>query len=232
MKKVFWDYNIGNDCTNERDTKFPDDFHATPKKFRGGYGTGYDHTKCPAWKKWTDNCWVVKQPFDVGIKVDTKEERVNTDLSQDAYDQYFHVGENWLGGEYPEIQFKLNYMFWTNEKDVWVEQIPHPLLSRYGFELIPATFPISHWHRPLVVGMKILDTDQNLMLKAGTPLYYFRLYSKKSDPDFIIERKAPPEEWYKMNKQTHILREFAPFRSWDIIKQRLSNGGKCPIKWK
>ena len=66
--------------------------------------------KCPAWKKWTDNCWVVKQPFDVGIKVDTKEERVNTDLSQDAYDQYFHVGENWLGGEYPEIQFKLNYM--------------------------------------------------------------------------------------------------------------------------
>ena len=228
MKKVFWDYNIGD----ERDTKFPDEFVATPKKFRGGYSTGYDHTKCPAWKKWTENCWVVRQPFDVGIKVDTKEKQVRTDLPQDAYDQYFHLGENWLGGEYPEIQFKLNYMFWTNEKDVWVEQIPHPLLSRLGFELIPGTFPISDWHRPLVVGLKVLDTDVNLMIKKDTPLYYFRLYSKKSDPDYIIERKAPPEEWYKMNKQTHILREFAPFRSWDIIKQRLSNGGKCPIKWK
>ena len=230
MKKVFWDYNIGNDCTNERDTKFPDDFHATPKKFRGGYGTGYDHTKCPAWKKSTDNCWVVKQPFDVGIKVDTKEERVNTDLSQDAYDQYFHVGENWLGGEYPEIQFKLNYMFWTNEKDVWVEQIPHPLLSRLGFELIPGTFPISEWHRPLVVGLKVLDTDINLMIKKNTPLYYFRLYSKKSDPDFIIEQKQPPEAWHRSNQQENLLRKFAPFKSWDVIKQRVSSG-KCPIKW-
>ncbi|BCU98375.1 MAG: hypothetical protein CM15mV22_0070 [Eurybiavirus sp.] len=80
--------------------------------------------------------WVVKQPFDLGMKVDTKEKRINTDLTQKAYDDYFHVGERWLEGEYPEIQFKLNYVFWTNEKDVWVEQIPHPLLSRQGFEVV------------------------------------------------------------------------------------------------
>jgi hypothetical protein len=226
VKRVYWDYNIGE----ERDTKFPDDFMATPKKFRGGYSTGYDHTKCPAWKKWTENCWVVKQPFDVGIKVDTKERKIVTDLHQEAYDTYFHLGERWLEGEYPEIQLKLNYMFWTKNKDVWIEQIPHPLLSRLGFELIPGTFPISEWHRPLVVGLKVLDTDVNLMLKKNTPLYYFRLYSKKSDPDFIIEQKEPPESWHVANKQTNLLRTFAPFKSWGIIKQRVESG-KCPIKW-
>ncbi len=228
MKRVYWDYTLGDNPN----VQFPDEIVQDPKKFRAGYSSKYDHAKCPAWKKWTENCWVVTQPFDIGMKCDTKNGKLATDLSQKAYDAYVHVGGNWLAGRYPEIQFRLSYMLWTNEKDVWVEQIPHPLLSRYGFELIPATFPISHWHRPLVVGMKILDTDQNLMLKAGTPLYYFRLYSKKSDPDFIIERKAPPEEWHKMNRQSALLREYLPFKSWEIIKQRLSNGGKCPIKWK
>ena len=28
----------------------------------------YDHAKCPAWKKWTDNTWMVTQPFDLGLK--------------------------------------------------------------------------------------------------------------------------------------------------------------------
>ena len=227
MKKVYWDYTIGDGP----DTKFPNEFIESPKKFRAGYNSNYDHVKCPAWKKWTENCWVVKQPFDVGMKCDTKNGKLATDLTQKAYDAYFHVGPNWLGGTYPEIQLKLSYILWTSEKDVWVEQIPHPLLSRYGFELIPATFPISHWHRPLVVGLKVLDTDQNLQLKAGTPLYYFRLYSKKSDPDFILEQKKAPEEWHRMHRQTSILREFAPFKAWGIIKKRVSTSGKCPVKW-
>ena len=227
MKKVYWDYTIGDGP----DTKFPNEFIESPKKFRAGYNSKYDHTKCPAWKKWTENCWVVKQPFDIRLKCDTKAGKLGTDLTQKAYDSYFHVGGNWLSGDYPEIQLKLSYILWTNEKDVWVEQIPHPLLSRWGFELIPATFPISHWHRPLVVGLKVLDTDQNLQLNQGTPLYYFRLYSKKSDPDFILEQKKAPEEWHKMHLQTNILREFAPFKAWDIIKKRVSTSGKCPVKW-
>ena len=226
MKKVYWDYCIGDDP----EAKLPIDFVGTPKKFRANYNTEYDHAKCPAWKKWTNNCWVVKQPFDIGLKCDTKEERINTDLDQKSYDQYFHVGPRWLEGEYPEIQLKLNYMFWTKDRDVWIEQIPHPLLSRYGFELIPGTFPISDWHRPLVVGLKIIDTDVNLQLKRGTPLYYFKLYSMKSDTDFMLEQKEPPEQWHKLHKQTNLLRQFAPFKSWDIMKSRVQEG-KCPVKW-
>ena len=171
--------------------------------------------------------WVVKQPFDLGMKVDTKEKRINTDLTQKAYDDYFHVGERWLEGEYPEIQFKLNYVFWTNEKDVWVEQIPHPLLSRQGFELVPGTFPISYWHRPVVVGLKILDTDVNLRLRRGTPLYYLKLRGG----NFMLEQKEIPEDWHKLNKQTSVLRNFAPFKAWEVIRSRVREG-KCPIKWK
>ena len=223
MKKVYWNYWFGDD----HEAKLPDEFMITPKKFRAGYDPEYDHAKCPAWKEYTENMWVVKQPFDIGMKVDTKEKRINTDLTQKAYDDYFHVDENWLKGEYPEIQLKLNYVFWTNEKDVWVEQIPHPLLSRLGFELVPGAFPISYWHRPVVVGLKILDTDVNLRLKRGTPLYYFKLRGG----NFMLEKKDIPEEWHKLHKQTNVLKHFAPFKAWDVIRSRVREG-KCPIKWK
>ena len=220
--KIYWSYTIG-----DTEDTFPNEFVGGPKKYLSGYDMKYDHAKCPAWKEYTENMWVVEQPFDLGMKVDTKEKRINTDLTQKAYDDYFHVGERWLEGEYPEIQFKLNYVFWTNEKDVWVEQIPHPLLSRQGFELVPGTFPISYWHRPVVVGLKILDTDVNLRLRRGTPLYYLKLRGG----NFMLEQKEIPEDWHKLNKQTSVLRNFAPFKAWEVMRSRVREG-KCPIKWK
>ena len=70
MKKVYWEYSIDDDGN-----QFPDEYIDPPKKFRSGYDSRYDHAKCPAWKKWTENCWVVTQPFDVGLRCDTKQVR-------------------------------------------------------------------------------------------------------------------------------------------------------------
>ena len=57
MKKVYWNYWFGDD----HEAKLPDEFMITPKKFRAGYDPEYDHSKCPAWKEYTENMWVVKQ---------------------------------------------------------------------------------------------------------------------------------------------------------------------------
>ena len=86
MKKVYWGYSIDDDGN-----QFPDDFIEVPKKFRSGYDSRYDHSKCPAWKKWTENCWTVTQPFTVGMRCDTKAGKLGTDLTQKAYNQYFHL---------------------------------------------------------------------------------------------------------------------------------------------
>ena len=79
------------------------------------------------------------------MQYDDKTRSLKTDMNQNAYEEYFHIGERWTEGEYPEVQMQYVHSFWTRDKDVWVEQIPHPLLSRYGLELVPATFPISVW---------------------------------------------------------------------------------------
>ena len=118
---------------------------------------------------------------------------------------------------------------WTEDKDVWIEQIPHPLLSRYGLDLVPATFPISVWYRPMVVGVKVLDKD--IYLPKGTPLYYFRLYSQRSDSNFKLEKRDVPEKLIKQLDEAYTLRKFTNFNSWDIIKGRVSKEGKCPFRW-
>ena len=139
------------------------------------------------------------------------------------------LGDNWLNGQYPEIQMKYAMSVWTKDKDVWIEQIPHPLLSRYGLELIPATFPISVWFRPMVIGVKMLDSD--IYLPKGTPLYYFRLYSKRSDSDFQLQQRDVPKDVWRQLEQNNKLREFTRFNAWDIIRERLSKEGKCPFRW-
>ena len=87
MKKAYWSYNIGS-----RDkTKFPSDYHEDPKPFRSGYDSRYLHAKCPAWKKWGDNTWLVTQPFDLGFKVKenavyTNRKFIESSLSQESYE--------------------------------------------------------------------------------------------------------------------------------------------------
>ena len=217
--KVYWSYTIG-----DTDDTFPNEFVSGPKKYLSGYDMEYDHAKCPAWKQYYSNTWVIAQPFDLGIKF--KDDRLETNIPQKAYDQYFHVADTWLNGEYPEIQLKYNWFFWTKEKNVWVEQLSPPLLSRQGVELIQGTFPISVWFRPIVIGMKLIDND--IFLPRGTPLSHIRFPCK----DVVrLEQRDPPEDLKKQLKEHNTLRLFAKFKSWDIIQQRLSTQVSCPLKW-
>ncbi len=217
--KVYWSYTIG-----DTDDTFPIEFVSGPKKYLSGYDMAYDHAKCPAWKQYYNNTWVIEQPFDFGIKF--KDDRLETNIPQKAYDQYVHVADTWLDGEHPEIQLKYNWFFWTKEKDVWIEQLAPPLLSRAGVELVSGTFPISVWFRPIVIGMKLIDND--IFLPRGTPLSHIRFPCKDT---VRLEQRDPPEYLKKQLNQHNTLRLFSKFKSWDIIQQRLSTKARCPFKW-
>jgi hypothetical protein len=79
------------------------------------------------------------------------------------------------------------------------------------------------------VGVKVLDND--VFIPKGTPLYYFKLYSKRSDSDFKLEKKDPPKHLVKQLNQNNRFRAFTMFEAWDIIMKRVNNERKCPIKW-
>ena len=124
------------------------------------------------------------------------------------------------------------YLFWTKNKDVWIEQIPHPLISRHGIEIISGTFPISVWQRPVVCGFNILDYDVNIKIARGTPLYYIRFYSKKGDSLFSLNRETVPKEVMESQKQNIRLKDYDRFASLDLIQDRLKKeDSSCPFNF-
>ena len=183
MKTVYWSFSLGEAI----DQVIPTDYTDPPEKFEKNYDMGYEHTKCPAWKEYGKNTWLVRSPFDIKFTVESQTKIIHSTLNPEAQFQVFDQMFNWYDNEYPEIQLKYLLSLWTKDKDVWVEQVPHPLLSRYGLELVPATFPISVWYRPISVGLKILDVDKQISIPKVLPLYYFRLYSQRSKSNFKIK---------------------------------------------
>ena len=216
--KVYWSYKIGEDGA-----QFPPEFVGAPKKYLVGYDNSYDHSKCPAFKEYYKNTFVIEQPFDLGIKF--KDNRLETNLPQKAFDQYFHLSETWLEGEYPEIQMMFNWFFWTKKKDVWIEQLSPATLSREGMEVVQGTFPISSWFRPIVIGIKLLDND--VYIRKGTPISLIRFPCKSS---VQLEQRTPPPELSSQLKQQNTLRLFAKFKTWDIIMNRNDKERRCPFR--
>ncbi len=227
MKTVYWSLSLGDAV----DQVIPTDYTDPPERFAKDYDMGYEHAKCPAWKEYGKNTWLVRSPFDLKFTVESQTKIIHSALRPEAQFQIFDQMQNWYDNEYPEIQLKYLLSLWTKDKDVWVEQVPHPLLSRYGLELVPATFPISVWFRPLSVGVKILDVDRQISIPKGLPLYYFRLYSQRSKSNFELVHKPPTEEIKQSGIMNMRLKIFAKFDSWGLIEKRVEKESKCPFKF-
>ena len=134
---------------------FPEDYFEEPTPALKGYPADYKHSKCPAFKEYYKNTWVMRQSFPLGILYKSTEQYLETNLAQDIFDEYFMLGDGWTDGEYPEIQFKQGYCFWTEDTDVWIEQFQHPDMTRMGLDVVSGTFPISVWQRPINLGFTV-----------------------------------------------------------------------------
>jgi len=233
MKKIFYSLNMMSPNPNDWKTSlFPSDFIIPLEKYcEEKY---YGHTSCPAWKAWTSNVWTFRQPFDVELQFESSTNRLYSNLEQDLFNNYIYTNNDWLDGPLPVVQLCWSILFWTDEKNVWIEQIPDPNLSRVGLELISASFPISVWTRPVVTAFKILDLDKKIILERGTPLCNIRFYSDKNNDKFILEQKDPPQKVIDNLSKDSEVKRWQKNYSWSLINKRLDKQSKCPFSrwWK
>ena len=78
---------------------FPDDYFEEPTPALKGYRPDYRHSKCPAFKEYYKNTWVMKQSFPLGILYKSTEQYLETNLGQDVFDEYFMLGDGWTDGD-------------------------------------------------------------------------------------------------------------------------------------
>ena len=242
-KKIFYNYVMGGSEESFLDEGeldfFPEDYFEEPTPALKEYDPDYRHSKCPAFKEYYKNTWVMKQCFPLGMLYKSADQYLETNLGQDVFDEYFMVGDGWLDGTHPEVQFKQGYCFWTEDSDVWIEQFQHPEMTRKGLDVVSGTFPISVWQRPINLGFTIKTYDKNIWLEKGSPLCYVRFSSQRTrDVKFTLEKRSIPKEVLKRQLQSLWLKDWHKNFSWNLIKQRLrkeeEQENKCPFDflWK
>ena len=77
--------------------------------------------------------------------------------------------------------------------------------------------------------------DVNIKIPRGTPLYYVRFYSRKSDSLFSLNKETPSKKLLQSQKQHTRLKDYAPQDSWNLIQDRLKKEeSSCPFNflWK
>tara|TARA_B100000902_G_scaffold100311_1_gene102647 strand:- start:120 stop:785 length:666 start_codon:yes stop_codon:yes gene_type:complete len=221
MKTIYYTYSMGEFIPKNRNS-LPEDYFLPPEKYLKDINNEYFHSKCPAWKYYYKNTFTIRQQFPLQIKNDTEILANMEDAF--AYDKYFD-----LKGHRNEFQMLNLYMFWTDAKDVWVEQTPHPELTRKGLDLVCASFPISEWNRPISIGV-VMNTD-HVKIDRGDPLYNVRFTSKGDhNVSYKLVKREFPQHLDKKAMRDLELQHWQWGESWKLIKQRLDRKPRCPFR--
>jgi len=180
-----------------------------PRRLRSGGAN--DHAKsavrCPAIRDLSSRHWVVSAPFDLDIGfhrtsgggatlVNRKGDRSAVRTS--VLDDMLHlVDENeWRFPDRPLLQLSLPYLFVADES-VHLSQVPP--FAHYSATALPGImlagrFPIDVWPRPLMWAFEWHDTDTDIHISRGDPLFYCGFECSAPDRGVeLVEAQMTPE---------------------------------------
>ena len=192
------------------------------------YHEKHTYWKCPAWKHYWKNSFVIFSQMDMTITYDK-----NTGVvDQWSYD-FINVDE---GKSPPTLmkpptpyngvlvgQMHQHFVFWSKEKtrDTWVEIVSPPSFAEKGIEIISAEYPFNRWPRMILSACRFNNEVTNI--SRGEPIGVIRFRSY--DTTFSLERKDAPDKLRVKSHNLARVKNFLPNKSWEIIKEN-----KCPMK--
>lgn len=200
----------------------------------------YEFQGCPAWHSWASSSFVFFSQEDVIFKYDKEKNIIPIDKIDDPIREKLQLSYDWNTGKTPTFQLNQHCLFWTENKNVWLEQIPFGTTSRYSnIDLIPAHFPFSVWTRVVSMGFKVINVDKPIIIKKGTPLYTVRFISPEY-PEVSLEYKEPPQEVLNRAMENVSFKLKEPNKSWGIIQKllgkqkdelKIEQQSKCPFSF-
>ncbi len=164
-------------------------------------------SRCPAVINLESRYFEVKCPFDLHLKFarDKDGKPALRNMLSDAspvrankLSSLLHVTseKEWRYPDRPTVQLKLPYLFLADEP-VYMSQVA-PFLH-YRKQALPGTifggrFPVNVWPRPLMWAFEWQDTDQDIVLQRGEPLFYCLFETTPQDRSVqMVEAERTPE---------------------------------------
>ena len=157
---------------------------------------------CPAWAHKAKRTYVVRSPVDISLRIifaedGSNEARIETpNLDQVKFDRWitptFDV-DGWCRKEKVTLQFNIpKCLFWTNEKNICIEQSPYPLTAvRNNKVSLHGWYNLSSWTRGVSFAMDVVDYRKPIVIKRGDPLYQISFFSENLDDEYKLVKEEP-----------------------------------------
>lgn len=143
-----------------------------------------NHILCPAVQDFFKNTFIVRSPVDITFNFKDDGEVYVDEFGQDFFDTFVILRYR-NGDEVLSFSMEFYYLFMC-EDDVMIEQMPacmHDNDFTRNCNIIPGTFNISKWIRPVTVSIELkpFKGQKSVKIKRGDALYYVKFKPKKDD---------------------------------------------------
>lgn len=156
---------------------------------------GAAYGRCPAFIDYMKNTYALVAPFDVEVTIDENGcvLQVVAPSPQASELVVFRTAPS--RDTNLIISLADTYLFYSKD-EVRIEQLPPFMdysLMRQGVTIIPGTYDISKWVRPVEVAMEIKKGVRSIRFAAGTPLSYLRFVTPNNDTVKLNKVEYTPE---------------------------------------
>ena len=155
----------------------------------GTYEKGLPFYTCKSFLNATKNMYVYKNPIELNLNI--KNNRLINNNDQRLNPLYLLKKQN-IGSVYT-LDYSLSYLFFS-EEDIEVE-ITSPYMHKTSFTnsgfIMPASFNIHKWFRPVHAVLQLFENKDNIILKKDEALMYINF---KTDKKINLQKFLLTEE--------------------------------------
>ena len=178
--------------------------------------------KCPAFVKYVDQTWMIKSLIDIDLTWDPHNKVLNSNLPQLADNAMVrtHWGDFNPLADAPIVAINSSFLFLADE-EVWVDFLPPYNHHDPSWRLMPGSFNINSWQRPVVPTFEMLENIVHI--KRGQPLAYIRFRSTNPQDMFQMVKQERTEELEHLVNSAVSVKSYHPNLSWKIVSGVIPN---------
>lgn len=174
-----------------------------------------NYMKCPALLAYINNLWAIKSPIDIKLQWDRTNKVLSSNITADAHDSYVRV--HW-GDFDPETQRPIvalggAYLF-VADQPTFIEFLPPFNHIDNGWRLMPGSFNIHTWQRPVVITFEMFEDE--IEIKRGQPLAYVKFRTENLQDSFKLIELPRTQELEDAVKSCLSVKFYQPNLSWKI----------------
>ena len=153
---------------------------------------------CPAWNHQNSRTYTFYASVNLQFQYDVKTGQFfSSTISAEEVSQIVNAVS--LPTENIPLVFELENFYtnfyWTEEKNIWISVLPHPLTSiNNNFYHCDAQFNLSNWARLVNIGMVVVDPEKPIIINRGDPLYTIKFHTEDQNEEVDLINREPPEQ--------------------------------------